>query len=289
MGSVNYAMAIIEHTPAERRRKVIAAAKLELLPPPVPEVTQLITARIINLKADRVIAKLQRGATHPITVPGYADYVSDVSTCDLIVRLGHHIQAITELFIAPLPDVYVEIPGGGAATPASDSYINWQLATATISIIAGIDAALGLVGRRFGLRQKKADVARGTAYEEHKAESVRSMHTSIAANHDELAEKFLYHVKLAKQKLDDLADAYNLARAADDQEPPQTPDVIVPKKKRALRERVAKRMREREDDVVLIAPPAKVARRSDDDDVSMAAPAGRAKRKGDSLCSSSED
>jgi hypothetical protein len=274
MGSVNYAMAIIEHTPAERRRKVIAAAKLALLPPPVPEVTQLITARIINLKADRVIAKFQRGAKHPITVPGYAEYVSDVSTCDLIVRLGHHIQAITELFAEPLPDVYVEIPGGGPASPASDSYINWQLATATISIVAGIDATLGLQGRRYGLRQKKADVARGTEYEEHKAESVRSMRACIAANADKLAADFLYHVAHAKQKLDDLADAYNLARAADDQDPPRTPEVMVPKKHTPLRERLAKRTREEaEDDVVLIVPP----------------PAKRAKRKGDSLCSSSED
>lgn len=273
MGSVNYAMAIIEHTPAERRRKVIAAAKLELLPPPVPEVTQLITARIINLKADRVIAKFQRGGKHPITVPGYADYDSDVSTCDLIARLGHHLQAITELFIAPLPDVYVEIPGGGAPSPASDSYINWQLATATIAIIAGIDATLGLVGRRFGLRQKKADVPRGTAYEEHKAESVRSMNACIGANSDELARQFVYAVKLAKQKLDDLADAYNLARAADEQDPPKTPDVVVPKKTRSLRERVTKRKRDGEDaDVALIMPPAKMA-----------------KREGDSLCSSSEE
>ena len=50
MGSVNYALAIIEHVPAERRRKNIAAAKLALLPPPKAEYTILTTARILNLK-----------------------------------------------------------------------------------------------------------------------------------------------------------------------------------------------------------------------------------------------
>jgi len=151
MGSVNYAMAIIAHTPAERRRKVIAAAKLALLPPPVPEYTRLITSRVLNLKADHVVGKYQHDGKHPVTVAGKIPYESDVSTSDLIARLGRHLAAITELFVAPLPDVWVEIPGGGMASSQSDSYINWQLATATIAIISGIDAALGLAGTRPGI------------------------------------------------------------------------------------------------------------------------------------------
>ena len=271
MGSVNYAMAIIEHTPAERRRKIIAAEKLALLPPPVPEYTLLLTSRSINLKGDHVVGKFQRGGKHPMTVAGKAPYESDVSTSDLIVRLAHHLAAITELFVEPLPDVYVEIPGGGKPSPQSEGYINWQLATATIAAIAGIDASLGLRGRRLGMAQKKADVERGTDYEVHKAESIRSMHDCMAVNKDAMAQEYIERIRAARQKLDDIADAYNLARAADDQEPPKTPVVQLPKKKRGLKQRLAKRTAA-DAGVDVVLPRAK-----------------RQKRDGDSLFSSSEE
>ena len=189
-----------------------------------------------------------------------------MSTLDIVLRLVEQLARVTELFTEPLPDVWIETPGGGQANSNSDSFISWILMYCTFASLKALDTALGLTGRRFGQAQKKADVKRGTEYTEHKNASIESMRASARANGDELALRFLDDVLRSGQKIDDPADAYNLARAADDQPPPPTPDVVlVPKKRKPLKEKVA----------VAVAKAPVVSRGS--------------KRPHDSLLSSSDD
>jgi hypothetical protein len=256
MGSVNYAGAVIEHTPAEKRRVNASAA----LPPPVPEHTLLLSARFINLKADRVKARFDRrkGGDQTFSVAPRLDYESEVSTIELIRRLAPHLRAWRDLWELPLRDVWIEVPGGGKPIPGGGdtkegqgAFVNWQLLAATIAIIAGIDAERGLGARGIYQSAKKADVPRGTKYSEnkaHKALSIAAMTASARANGDLLALRFVE----ALDKQDDVCDAYNLARAGDDQPAPPTQTLK------------ATRKRKKEEDEETVTPPKKKPRRDAD-------------------------
>lgn len=247
--SVNFAYALVEHTPAERRRKNIAQDILEEMHAPLEEQTRLLVARVINLKGGRLVGQLDaRRTDHPITVGHRIPHPADVGILDVCGRGGEWLQRFTELFEEPIPDVFIEPPGSMGA----DSIWLWQLVGAVRGAIGFADADLGIVGRRVAFAQKKADVKRGTAYVQHKADSIKAMREHAQRTGDDLAVRFMDELTRTGQKLDDLADCYNMARAADDQPPPQ---FLVPqRKKKRLRDRVRPALKE---------PPAKRRRRHD--------------------------
>lgn len=233
MGSVNYACAMIAHKPAEKRRANASTA----LPPPVPEHTIMLSARFINLKADKVMAKYDRDRPphEAISISSREPYPSDVAIIDLIQRLAPHLRQWRPLWELPLPDVWIEVPGGGQPRPGEKkddgAFVNWQLMAATIAIIAGIDAERNVGTRKIHQSAKKADVPRGTQYsanKEHKGLSVAAMKSCARTNGDAMAVRFVE----ALHKQDDVCDAYNLARAGDDQEPPPTQTLASLKRKR---------------------------------------------------------
>jgi hypothetical protein len=232
MGVTNYAVVVIDHCPAERRRNTKKRAREGDATPLAPEQTRLVGAAFWNWKADAPMVLYD--ATLPpaerIQTPRVPDWedVTGVTLCRRTSRwLANWAPLHTVDARGELPLVVIEQPG---AAPSRDAgSINNHLALRdTVAAITGADEARGRE-RSMITRAKKADVRRGTAYEEHKAESVASCRAHATKTRDAgmlavlraLDEKAAAPKpkprpkRLPEYKLDDVSDAYNLARAHD--------------------------------------------------------------------------
>lgn len=213
MGVVNYAVAVIDHCPAERRRKRKApdTAPLEL------ERTRLVGLAYCNWEADAAMLTYDVMATPPWTERRGLTWNKEtaITVTDRLCAFLADWAPLHNPAGSP-PMLVMEQPG---APPHRDagSTNNHLALHATYACIAGVDKARGRVRRKL-VRAKKADVKRGSKeYRDRKAESVASAEAHATACGDGAMLEALRRLRAMKSsvKLDDVCDAYNIAREWD--------------------------------------------------------------------------